>query len=288
MLRRQTSFRRFCLTVCAAGALMLAGCSSESRKSDRQNPFYRQGLKLQEEQRFPEAAEAFEKCLRHAPGSVLAHLQLAMLYEDRLDEPVQALYHYNRYLAKGGSSAPMAQESVARLQNRLARRWAETHPSLRDALTHQLGLVAESTHEAPPDGDGGPTEREQHLMNSIRQLSRLVRHLQDRLEAAQGHAGAPAAVEASPPETGNKARSHAQDTAPAEERFYTVRPGDTLTTIAERLYGASALWPHLEAWNADTIPDRNRLMPGMRLRVPALDQLRDGRPPDNADSETSK
>lgn len=257
----------------AVAFILATGCSQQNRKTDRQNPFYRQGLKLQEEQQFVEAAQAFEKCLRHAPESVLTHLQLAMLYEDRLDEPVRALYHYRRYLSKGGSSAPMAQESVTRLQNRLARRWAETHPSLRDSLARQLGLSGRSApSESGSEGTSGPTARERNLMKSIQQLSRRVRYLQARLREAETGGPAPGDTVRALDGSGSKDPPTRSD--PRQGRIYTVKRGDTLTAIARRLYGESALWSKLEEWNKSVIPDHNRLMPGMKLRIPSIDQLR--------------
>ncbi|MFW5802816.1 MAG: LysM peptidoglycan-binding domain-containing protein [Verrucomicrobiota bacterium] len=265
----------FLLSVCVL--VSLAGCSSENSRADRQNPFYRQGLKLQEEQRFERAAEAFERCLRHAPDSVLAHLQLAMLYEDRLDEPVRALYHYQQYLSKGGSSAPMAQESMAQLQNRLALRWAATHPSLREKLAQQMKLPQALEPETDA-GTAGPTEREKHLMDSIRQLSRLVRRLQDQLREQQPTATDSRSSQLADSDSSVRSSTSAEESNTDEADVYTVQPGDTLSRIAERFYGSSALWAKLQKWNQDLIPDRNRLVPGMKLRVPSIDQLRGGLP----------
>lgn len=268
------------LSACAVAAV--GGCSSENSRTDRQNPFYRQGLKLQEEQRFDKAAEAFERCLRHAPDSVLTHLQLAMLYEDRLDEPVRALYHYHRYLNKGGSNAPMAQESMARLRNLLALRWAETHPALRDALVRKMNIPQARETESDADS-AAPTEREKHLMHSIRQLSRLVRRLQDQLRERQSADTAPRSL-SSEENAGSDRPADPAEEETEDSQVYTVRPGDTLSRIADRLYGSSALWPKLQKWNNDRITDRNRLVPGMKLRVPSIDQLR-GKLPTSADQD---
>jgi len=56
---------------------------------------------------------------------------------------------------------------------------------------------------------------------------------------------------------------------PAEpEKTYTVEAGDTLSEIASKLYGKSALWPHLANANRDRLPDASKLRAGMILRVP--------------------
>lgn len=58
---------------------------------------------------------------------------------------------------------------------------------------------------------------------------------------------------------------------PAEqptERFYTVRSGDSLGSIAKKFYGDGRKWPTIAAANKDILPDPNRLRIGMRLRIP--------------------
>lgn len=50
---------------------------------------------------------------------------------------------------------------------------------------------------------------------------------------------------------------------------YTVEAGDTLRSIAERVYGDAAQWPRIYDANRETIgPDPDALNAGTRLRVP--------------------
>jgi peptidoglycan hydrolase-like protein with peptidoglycan-binding domain len=50
---------------------------------------------------------------------------------------------------------------------------------------------------------------------------------------------------------------------------HEVQPGETLWGIAAAELGDGALWPKLWAANRTLVPDRDRLLPGTRLRVPA-------------------
>lgn len=52
---------------------------------------------------------------------------------------------------------------------------------------------------------------------------------------------------------------------------YVVRKGDTLYGIAERVYGTSAAWKRLHAFNRNLIDDPDRIKPGTRLYIPRLD-----------------
>lgn len=49
---------------------------------------------------------------------------------------------------------------------------------------------------------------------------------------------------------------------------YTVRPGDTLSSISERCYGTAGAWTVLYAGNKGIIPDPDLIYPGQRLKVP--------------------
>ncbi len=49
---------------------------------------------------------------------------------------------------------------------------------------------------------------------------------------------------------------------------YTVKPGDTLSAIAQQWYGNGNLWPRLFEANRDQISNPNLIFPGQVLRIP--------------------
>jgi LysM repeat protein len=53
-----------------------------------------------------------------------------------------------------------------------------------------------------------------------------------------------------------------------QARHYTVRPGDTLSSIAQRFYGNPADWPGLYQANRSVLTNPNVLYPGQVLTVP--------------------
>jgi len=63
-------------------------------------------------------------------------------------------------------------------------------------------------------------------------------------------------------------------------RYYTVRPGDTLSSISERFYGTTADWTWLYHVNSATISNPNDISVGEVLKVPYD-------PPANAASSSS-
>jgi LysM repeat protein len=52
-------------------------------------------------------------------------------------------------------------------------------------------------------------------------------------------------------------------------RSYTVQPGDTLSSIAQRFYGHSADWSFLYQVNKSVLSNPNVIFPGQKLDVPA-------------------
>jgi LysM repeat protein len=85
--------------------------------------------------------------------------------------------------------------------------------------------------------------------------------------APQAHAAEKA------PAKGSTAAAQAHTDAPVKPvapttRDYTVQPGDTLASIAQRFYGTSADWTYLYHVNSSAVPDPNDIYVGETLQVP--------------------
>lgn len=69
-------------------------------------------------------------------------------------------------------------------------------------------------------------------------------------------------------ETPAEAASLRPSPSPPRERRYIVRDGDTLTAIAEQVYGDASLWTLLLEANRDRIVDPENLRIGTSLLIP--------------------
>ena len=101
--------------------LCITSCFSNDRTQlNEENPFYIRGLQLQEEGEYRNAVETFLQCLRVSPGSYKAHLQLAIIFEDSLDDLPRAIVHYNTFLKSIPSDDPhlYAENWLHRAENR--------------------------------------------------------------------------------------------------------------------------------------------------------------------------
>lgn len=63
-----------------------------------------------------------------------------------------------------------------------------------------------------------------------------------------------------------------QEEAPAVSTVYTVRQGDTLEKIAQKVYGDSTQWRRIYKANKDKLKSPNRIYAGQRLIVPSLEK----------------
>ncbi len=72
-----------------------------------------------------------------------------------------------------------------------------------------------------------------------------------------------------PPPAHAGAAAASDDTASATLRTHVVRKGDTLSTIAEQVYGQTARWTEIFAANRDVLDDRDCIHAGQVLQLPA-------------------
>jgi tetratricopeptide (TPR) repeat protein len=87
--------------VIMAMAAILTGCgpsNATSVKPEERNPHFIKGRKYKEKRDFQSAADSFKKAVRVDPDFAQAHLELALIYDDKLSDQVSAIYHYKRYL----------------------------------------------------------------------------------------------------------------------------------------------------------------------------------------------
>src|ERR1700733_1279021 len=66
--------------------------------------------------------------------------------------------------------------------------------------------------------------------------------------------------------------------AASSPHSYTVRPGDTLSGIAQQVYGNPGEWRQLFAANRATVADANLIYPGEVLTIPGQYQPRHAKP----------
>ncbi len=300
------NFIRACLPLLLAGLLpLLGGCGG----ADEKNPFYQRGERLRKEEKYADAAEAYEKCLRLSPESAKAHLQLAMLFEDKLNDPCAAAYHYAAYLRMSPNSedADRTKRFLERTERVMLGQFMERYPGDVEMM---LAKNAEGN-------TGAQTPREHFLLQRMKKLNEENARLKldlDRLQQggeaapqppvasgepvaepvsepaptpspvpapvpaptpspAPSPAPAPAPVPSPLPNPGTIVPLHPAGTggapAPAIRSTYRVQKGDTLSSVSRKVYGTTSLWTLIRDANAAALHGGTALREGMILKIPA-------------------
>jgi LysM repeat protein len=180
---------------------------------------------------FARAINLYEAALDDSPRCAEIHYKLALLYDDKLNDPVNALHHFKRYLVLS-PNGPHANE-------------------VKNSMKHDeiAALTALS-------GDSVITRSE------VARLRNENLNLRKELEARTGPSRiAPEklqANDASPKKITSK-RAH---------RTYVVQPGDTLFSISRKFYKSPKHWKEIRDANEKNIRDPKKLTVGQTLVIP--------------------
>ena len=174
------------------------------------------------------AVALYESALDDSPRTADVHYRLAILYDDKMHEPLHALHHFKRYLTLA-PSGPHANE----VKNFMKKDELELGTNLS-------GDSVVSRAEAA------------RLKNENLALRKEVDEFRAR------HPTEKSVAETKP--TDKKA-------GPAP-RTYVVREGDTLASISRKFYKSSGRWKKIQNANTTLIGDPTKLKPGMTLTIP--------------------
>ncbi len=84
----------FLLMLCAAGCIP----TRDGAQDEQREPYFLRGQELRQQLDHRGAAEAFEHSLEASPRSASAHFELGLLFEQHLNDPATAIYHFERFL----------------------------------------------------------------------------------------------------------------------------------------------------------------------------------------------
>ena len=150
-----------------------------------------------------------------------------------------------------------------------------------------VGRAAEAINRGPGSRSKSGTRRASRIRRpqdlqqaspdvqaEMRRRARVLKSAQRQAEAkgdpeqAQGFKSERVSLDGLRRRFENEMAQQAQLHAETEQMTYTVRPGDTLSDIAKRLYGKSRRWTRIYRANQDRIDDPNLIFPGQVLIIP--------------------
>jgi LysM repeat protein len=180
---------------------------------------------------FLRAIALYESALDDSPRAADIHYRLALLYDDKMHDPLNALHHFKRYLtlAPNGSHATEVKNFMK-----------------KDEL--ELGTSL--------SGDSVVSRAEAARLKN--ENLALRKEIDDQPARVPPSDKAPAETKTA---AANKKSAH-------PPRTYVVREGDTLASISRKFYKSSGHWKKIRDANKSAVDDPGKLKPGQTLNIP--------------------
>jgi len=180
---------------------------------------------------FSRAINLYEAALDDSPRCAEVHYKLALLYDDKLNDPVSALHHFKRYLTLNPTGAHATDVKNSIKHDEIA------------ALTVLSGDSVITRSEAA-------RLRNENL------------NLHKELEARAG----PARSVTDKSQEGDT--SSKKNVSRKGDRTYVVQSGDTLVSISRKFYRSPKRWQAILNANKKSIRDPKKLTVGQTLVIP--------------------
>src|SRR5438874_733294 len=180
------------------------------------------------------AINLYEAALDGTPQSSEVHFKLALLYDDKLNDPLQALHHFKRYLVLNPEGTHAA--------------------DVKDFIHRDEVALGTSL-----SGDSVVTRGEAaRLRNENLNLHKQID--EGRPRAAAGAKS-----------TSRRGEKEKAESKKAGSHTYVVKDGDTLASISRKFYQTSKRWREIRDANEKKIDDPDNLKAGVTLTIPPND-----------------
>lgn len=186
---------------------------------------------------YPQAVRSLEASLDGTSATAHVHHRLALIYDDKLNDPVSALHHYRRFLrmAENGSKKDEVERSAKRLEVFIITRLGES------------GLVTKT--EAVK------------LRNENLELRRQLAQL-------RGEKPPPREKTDTKGFSTNPTTRAAEAVIGKETRTYVVEKGDTLASISRKFYQTPNRWKDIADANHNALGGGTALKVGQTIIIP--------------------
>jgi len=195
----------------ACALALLAGCNQEDpnlAKETSENPYFAEAAQNLQANNYVEAVKSYEAALQANPDVAQAHYEIARIYSDRLNDPVSAIYHYDRYL----ELRPEAENRAQVEQFREDAKLAFAASNAKDAVELQQNIAR--------------LQNENQLLKD--EVAKLKSQLEDAMSSTASATTEVAVVETDTTETtGTSDESSPEESAPADPSQPSVRAAVT-------------------------------------------------------------
>ena len=215
----------------------------------------------------PEAMSAFLKVVEKRKDAPESHFELGRIYLDNMNDPIQAIYHFRKYLELKPNSpvSPMVRQMIDTAQKKFAASLPESpfeNNVRRMELEELLQKVQKENIELKQRLDAAA-----NAIDSLKATQRVSIAATPMRQTQGRHTAQTAQTPSSTRDAGQR------QNAPIEVKrdtpaTYTVQPGDTLSNVSRKVYGTKNRWREIFNANRDRMATPESLKPGQVLRIP--------------------
>ncbi|MGE9289815.1 MAG: LysM peptidoglycan-binding domain-containing protein [Puniceicoccales bacterium] len=227
---------------------LCSSCSPGGRHvfEETDEPEYVRGKKFLRQGEEEQALLAFLRVIDNRTDSPESHLEAGLIYLNDMNQPILAIYHFMKFLELRPEA--MQAPEVESLIDTAKKEFARTLPG----RPFQSGVEQTDLLEV--------VERQRaennHLKSRISGLERENQELRGRIASLSNSSS-----------RGTPTQTRTAN-AGTERAVYVVQPGDTLSSIARKVFGSSARWEEIFQANRDLLRSPNDLRVGQELQIP--------------------
>ncbi|MBR2439758.1 MAG: LysM peptidoglycan-binding domain-containing protein [Lentisphaeria bacterium] len=229
---------------------------------------------------YKESAQFYEDFLYVCPKSPLAHLELASVYGDNLDEPFRAMYHYEKYLELHPNSpdAMDVKKFSDACRKRIFEKLSADYVSTETAKAQEETARYKKKMEEYVEYSRKLRAQNEQMKEMIRS-GRFTREVSVRplrtneVKPADNDpvASGTVTVRTAQPNPKPQVQPRQNPAAAVQgERTYTVSAGDTIGKISRKMYGSARHWPKIRDANPGKVGKNGQIRIGVTLKIPAL------------------
>lgn len=253
-------------------AIIMTGCSDYVGK-EKSHPLFVKAGASHAAGNYKESAQFYEDFLYVCPKSPLAHLELAKVYGDNLDDPFRAMYHYEKYLELSPTSPDAA--DVKKFSDACRKR-------VYEKLAKDYQTI--DAEQVKSDAEEYKRKMDEYVAysNKLREQNEKMKEMIRSGKFAREVSVRPLRSTETPKEEKDPfsdatvdVRTERKEPAVKPDiyrgvREYTVVSGDTLTRISKKVYGESRHWKKIKDANPGKVGTNNGLRIGTKLQIPDI------------------